>query len=240
MREIFIRNEDGKKVFIEVDLHAYGYSNKYGWLLSVFIKFDALDESAEGFEEYLDVKESLIIALEHDDKAKYVGSRVVDGWSELYFYALDSKGSDAIVANILKDANYIYESSVVRDTKWDFHYKNLAPNELELCHIESEKIIFLLEEEGDDPEIPRAVEHYVSFYTPTQKNKFLNSLSLEGFSFKDEISSEEFENGVALLKIHAVTREEVKKVVNELFEAIKKEQGYYEGWSTLLAQEENV
>ena len=240
MREIFLRNEDGTKVSIEVDLHAYAYSNKYGWLLSVFVKFDALDESATGFEEFLDTKESLIIALEHEDKAKYVGSRVVDGWSEFYFYASDSKGLDALVTSILKPANYIYESNVVRDAKWDFHYKNLLPNELELCHIQSEKIIYLLQEEGDKLEIPRDVEHYASFDTPTQKNKFLNSLDLEGFSFKDEISSDEFENGIALVKRHAVTSEEVKKVVNELFAAIKKEQGYYEGWSTLLAQEANV
>jgi len=134
----------------------------------------------------------------------------------------------------------VYESNVVRDAKWDFHYRNLAPTELELCHIQSEKIIFLLQEEGDNLEIPRVVEHYVSFETPTQKNKFINSLNLEGFSFKDEISSDEFENGIALVKMHAVTSEEVQKVVNELFEAIKKKQGYYEGWSTLLAQEDNV
>ncbi len=239
MREIFLREEDGKQVYIEVDLNAYGYSNKYGWLLSVFVKFDALDESAEGFEEFLEAKESLIIALEHEEKAKYVGSRVIDGWSELYFYAQGSKGLDAVVRDILKPANYIYESNVVRDAKWDFHYRNLAPKELELCHIESEKIIFLLSQEGDDLSIPREVEHYISFTMPTQKNKFLNSLVLEGFTVKDEISSEEFEHGVALVKTHAVTSEEVKKVVNELFEAIKKEQGYYEGWSTLLIEDEN-
>jgi hypothetical protein len=240
MREIFLRDEDGSKVTIEVDLNAYAYSNKHGWLFSVFVKFDALDENAEGFEEFLDTKESLIITLEHEDKAKYVGSRVVDGWSEFYFYANDSKGLDAIVTNILKPANYMYESNVVRDAKWDFHYRNLAPTELELAHIQSEKIIFLLQEEGDNLEIPRVVEHYVSFEMPTQKNKFIHSLELEGFSFKDEISSDEFEHGVALTKTHAVTSEEVKKVVNELFEAIKKEKGYYEGWSTLLAQDENV
>lgn len=240
MREIFLRDEEGSAVSIEVDLNAYGYSKKYGWLLSVFIKFNATDESVEGFEEFLDTKESLIIALEHENKAKYVGSRVVDGWSELYFYANDSKGIDALVSDTLKPANYIYESNVVRDAKWDFHYKNLAPNELEQCHIQSEKIIFLLQEEGDNLETPRVVEHYVSFETPTQKNKFINTLQLEGFSFKDEISSEEFENGIALVKTHAVTSKEVQKVVNELFEAIKKEHGYYEGWSTLLAEDANV
>ena len=239
MREIFKRDEDGSTVYVEVDLNAYAYSNKYAWLFSVFIKFDAMDESQEGFEEFLDTKESLIIALEHDEKAKYVGSRVIEGWSEFYFYADNSKGLDSIVANILKFSNYIYESNVVRDSKWDFHYRNLAPSELELCHIQSEKIIFLLHEEGDNLEIPRLVEHYISFTTPTQKNKFINTLNLDGFSLKDEISNDEFEHGVALVKRHAVTSQELKKVINELFKEIKKEQGYYEGWSTLLAEDEN-
>lgn len=239
MREVFLREENGNNVYIEVEMNAYAYSNEYAWLLSVFVKFDALDEKVEGFEQFLDLKESLIISLEHDEKAKYVGSRVVDGWSEFYFYATDSKGLDALVTNILHSSNYVYESNVVRDTKWDFHYNNLAPSELELSHIQSEKIIFLLQEEGDNIEVPRNVEHYISFTTPTQKNKFINSLNIEGFSLKDEISSDEFENGIALVKRHSVTSQEVKKVVNELFKEIKKEQGYYEGWSTVLAQDEH-
>jgi len=239
MREFFSRVEDGSEIIIETDLNAYAYSNKYAWLLSVFIKFDALDESQEGFEEFLETKESLIIALEHEKRAKYVGGRVVDGWSELYFYALDSKGLDKIVSNILTPSRYIYESHTVRDTKWDFHHKNLTPNELELAHIQSEKIIYLLEEEGDNLEVPREVEHYVAFDTPTQKEKFLENLNLDGFVLKDEISSDEFENGIALLKEHSVTRDSLEKVVAELFELIKEYQGYYEGWSTTLVAKES-
>ena len=238
MREYFTRLEDNELVHIEVDMNAFAYSEKFFWLFSVFIKFNALDEKNENFEEFLETKESLIIALEHSEGAKYVGMRVVDGWSELYFYANNSKELDITVAKMLKSSNYAYESNVVKDTKWDFHYKNLLPSELELCHIESEKIIFLLEEEDDNLEIPRPVEHYVSFELPTQKNKFINTLNLEGFSVKDEISSEEFEHGVALVKVHSVTSEEVKKVVTELFNEIKKFQGFYEGWSTTLANED--
>jgi len=240
MRDYFTRiDEDGSVINIETDSNAYAYSNRYSWLFSVFMKFDASDKNSDGFEEFLETKESLIIALEHDEKAKYVGSRIVDGWSELYFYAVDSKGLDVIAANILTPNNYLRESNVVRDAKWDFHHKYLTPTELELCHIESDKIIHLLEEEGDNLEVPRVVEHYVSFTTPTQKSRFLDTLALEGFDFKDEISSDEFENGVALTKEHALTAQEVKKVVEELFEAVKQEQGYYEGWSTTLANEED-
>ena len=237
MREFFSRVEDGCEIIVETDLNAYAYSKKYAWLLSIFIKFDAADETQEGFEEFLETKESLIIALEHDEKAKYVGSRLVDGWSELYFYADDSKGLDKIVANILAPSNYVYESHTVRDTKWDFHYKNLTPNERELAHIQSDKIIYLLEEEGDSLEVSRPVEHYISFDTPTQKEKFMEKLDSKDFLLKDEISSDEFENGLALLREHTVTKEAVKEVVEELFELMKDENGYYEGWSTTLANE---
>jgi len=237
MREFFQRVEDNNNVIIEIETNAYAHSGKNPWLFSLFIKFDASDDTKEGFEEFLETKESLIIALEHSEKARFVGSRVVDGWSELYFYAPESKELEAEVAKILKSNTYVYESSVVKDNRWDFHHKNLSPSELEQCHMESEKIIFMLEEEEDDLSIVRAVEHYISFEVPTQKNRFINTLDIEGYKFKDEISSDEFENGIALVKEHNVTREVVKEEIDKLFVAVKKCQGFYEGWSTTLAVE---
>jgi regulator of RNase E activity RraB len=238
MREVFNRVEDGCEIVIETESNAFAYSHKFGWLLSVFVKFDASAENEEAFEEFLELKEALIIALEHEDKAKYVGSRIVDGWSEFYFYAQDSKGLDKVVAKILSSSSHVYESHTVRDTKWDFHYKNLTPTDLEMAHIQSEKIIYLLEEEGDDLEAVRPVEHYVSFDTPTQKEKFLQKTLPADFSFKDEISSDEFENGIALVKEHAVTSKDLQNIVNELYKTIQEEGGYYEGWSTTLVSKE--
>ena len=237
MREYFTRTEDNSTIHIEIDLSAFGYSSNNPWLFSVFIKFDGLDESLHGFEEFLETKESLIIAIEHEDKAKYVGTRNVDGWSELYFYSKDSKELEKSVQHILKESTYVYESSVVRDTKWDFHHKNLTPSELEQCHIQSEKIIFMLKEEEDDLTKVRSVEHYISFELPTQKNRFINTLDLEGYTLKDEISSEEFEHGIALVKEHDVQSDTLKCEIDTLFVAIKKCQGFYEGWSTTLAEE---
>jgi hypothetical protein len=240
MREYFQRMEDGVKVNIEVDMNAFAYSEKFSWLFSVFVKYDALEENSEAYEEFLETKESLIIALEHGNRAKFAGMRIVEGWSEFYFYASSSKELDLIVAKMLNPSDYAYESNVVKDAKWDFNYKNLSPTELEQAHIQSEKIIFLLEEEGDAIGVSRPVEHYVSFETPTQKNRFVNTLDIEGFSFKDEIESEDFEHGIALVKEHSVTSEEVRKVVEELFASVKKEKGFYEGWSTVLVEEETL
>ncbi len=140
---------------------------------------------------------------------------------------------------MLRDSGYKYESSVVKDAKWDFYHKNLSPTELEFHNIESDKIIFLLEEEGDNLSTPRDVEHYASFETATQKERFVQSASEHGFAFKDDISSEEFEHGVALVKEHSVKNEDVRKIVEELYPLIKKEHGYYEGWSTVLVDLES-
>lgn len=237
MREIFRRVEDSQLQVIEIVIDADKYKDEYSWLFSVFIKYEALDDSSLAYEEFLETKESLIIAVEYEDRAQYLASRVVDGWSEFYFCASTTKELETLVSAMLKDTGYAYESNIVKDKKWGFYETQLFPTELEQAHIQSDKIIFLLEEEGEDLSIARDVEHYVSFETPTQKNRFLNTLELEGFSFKDDISNDEFENGVALVKNHEVGQEEVTKVVEELFSKIKEDKGYYEGWSTTLVSD---
>jgi len=237
MREIFTRIEDNVLNTIEIEFDAGEYKESNPWLFSVFVKYNSIDESLEGYEEFLETKESLIIAVEYEGKAKYVGSMVKDGWSEFYFYASTSKELNSMVPSILNTSGYTYESNIVKDKKWNFYETQLFPTELEQHNIQTAKIIFLLEEEGDDLNVKREVEHYVSFETPTQKNRFVNTLDLEGFSIKDDISSEEFEHGVALVKEHGVTYDEVTQEVAKLFEFIKSEKGYYEGWSTTLINE---
>ena len=240
MREIFTRTEDGQLTNIEVVLDAGKNKESNPWLFSVFVKYDGLDENLSGYEEFLETKESLIIAVEYEDKAKYVGSMVKDGWSEFYFYSSVSKELNSMVPAILKSSGYTYESNIVKDKKWNFYETQIFPTELEQHNIQSAKIVFLLEEEGDDLSVVRPVEHYLSFETPTRKERFINTMDLEGFSFKDEISSEEFDNGIAIVKEHGVTYDEVSKEVARLFEAVKEDNGYYEGWSTTLANEEEI
>jgi hypothetical protein len=240
MREYFTRNEVQSVLSIEIELDAGKFKNENPWLFSVFVKYDALDESSNAYEEFLETKESLIIAIEYEDKAHYLGMRIIDGWSEFYFCASSVKELNSMATSMLKNTNYVYESNSIKDKKWNFYETQLFPSELELIHIQSEKIIFLLEEEGEDLDISRDVEHYVSFLTPTQKNRFLSTLDIAGFAFKDDISDEEFANGVALVKNHAVTKDAVQAVVNELYVVIKESQGYYEGWSTILMSDTSL
>jgi len=238
MREVFNRLVDGNLVYIEVNVGAGEYKSDNPWLFSIFVKYGGIDERQTGYEEFLEIKESLIITLELENKAHYVGTRIVDGWSEFYFYAPSSKELDSTVHKTLSSSDYIYESNVVRDTKWGFYEIELFPTELETHHIQSSKIIFLLEEEGDDLSLQREVEHYAIFDTATQKDRFINTALDAGFRVKDDIATDEYEYGIALVKVHRPQSQEVQKIVEELFVLIKKELGYYEGWSTVLSTEE--
>lgn len=230
MREVFDRKSEDGVISIEVELDAMDNKDKFSWLFGLFLKPLESNEEINALELFLELKESIIIML--DGRAIYAGSRVVDGWHELYFYAKDPKGLEADAMKMVDGCKS--ESSVVKDTKWEFYAKELYPSELEFCNIESTKIIFLLEEEGDNLAVPREVEHYASFDTSTQKERFVNHALDAGFIFKDDISSEEFEHGVALTKEHSLVGKVVDGVVAELFELAKKEHGYYEGWSTTL------
>ncbi|NPA66670.1 MAG: DUF695 domain-containing protein, partial [Epsilonproteobacteria bacterium] len=76
-------------IFIEVNLGDIRFEKDYEYLVSVFVKFDAMHEDINDVEEFLEFKETLIDSLKPD--AEYIGMRIVDGWSEFYFYTKDSK-----------------------------------------------------------------------------------------------------------------------------------------------------
>lgn len=240
MRETFSRIEDDQEVRIEVFLDAKEYQESNPWLFSVFIKYDAYNEAEDGLDEFFETKESLIIALEHEDRAIYVGNRLVGEWSEIYFYSEDSKQLDVITAKILKSTNYIYESNVARDKDWEFFTYNIFPTDLELSFMQSAKIIFMMKEEGDNISIPREVEHYASFDTKTQKDRFVQKAQEIGFKFKDDISSEDFDYGVALTKEHNLTMQEVQEAITPFVQLIKAEHGEYELWSALLQDDNEI
>jgi len=240
MREVYTKIEnDTTAIQVEIQYHEEyeKLAKKNNTLLSVFVKYNPLTHHEE-IDTFLELKESLILGLQHHAKALYGGMRVVEGWSELYFYAPSAKELNSVVQKYLRDTPYPYESNVVKDAKWDFYYKQLLPTPLEEQHIQSVKTIVLLAEEGDPLTQEREVEHYIIFDTDTQKQRFIPKAEKLGFRYKDDISSDDFAYGVALVKKHDVTNDTIREEVKELFTLAQQEQAYYEGWSTTLVLED--
>jgi len=230
MLEKYMRDE----VFIEVNLGDIRNDGELEYLLSVFVKFNALHEDIETVEEFLEFKQKLIEELE--DKAIYIGMRVVDGWSEFYFYTKESKGLEKIVSTVFSGSGYVYEASITKDNKWDFYYKNLFPSDLEMYLIYSKKIVLQMMAEGDNLAKPREVEHYISFDTASQKDKFLEDVKNLGFEFKDEVDNKELAHAIAIVKEHSLDQDTLKYIISSVLEYVKKYHGRYELWSSIIAQ----
>jgi len=234
MRENFRSNED--KINIEVELEIDEMEKDFPWLFSLFIKFDLENNTEEKVDEFYEMKESSILSLESNGLVKYVGQRSIDGWVELYFYALNSKNLLDKIKTYLNESQLMFENGVVRDTKWDFYTANLMPSELEYCFMESQKIIEILQDEGDTISEAREVEHYAMFDTSTQKQRFIEKMLDMEFVFKDDIATDECEHGVALLKTHNLEEETMRETIAQLYDAVKVEHGFYELWSTTLVE----
>ncbi len=221
--------------FIEVNLGEIRNQKDFEYLVSVFVKFNAIAEEIEKVEQFLEFKEQLLNALE--EVALYIGMRVVDGWSEFYFYSKESKGIEQKVADIFRGSGYSYEISITKDSKWDFYYKELFPTDLEMYMIYSKKIMLQMMAEGDDLSKPREVEHYVSFDTKSQKDRFVKSVESIGFTYKDEVDNKELEHAVAIAKEHALDKDSLEQNIRSLLEFVRKDHGRYELWSAPLATE---
>lgn len=68
MREIFSRVEEDILVNIEVEVDIEEYRDSYIWLFSLFVKPNSIDKESEAFEQFLEIKESMIISVEHQKK----------------------------------------------------------------------------------------------------------------------------------------------------------------------------
>jgi len=126
MLNFFEREEDGKKVKIEVESEIEHYKEN-PWLMSICLNVDSLDKNSKHYMDFLRLKGSLIISLEDEDKTGYIGSRAVDGWTEFYFYSKNNDGIKERGGDTLQFENYHYESHVDKDPKWSFYHRNLEP-----------------------------------------------------------------------------------------------------------------
>lgn len=230
MLEKFIRDE----TLIEVDVGDISDESELEYLIGVFVKFNAMHEEIDKIESFLDFKERVVDALAPE--AVYVGMRIVEGWSEFYFYSKKSKGIEQKISAIFSGSGYVYETSVIRDAKWNFYHKNLFPTELEMYLIYSKKIVLQMMAEGDELASPREVEHYVSFDTASQKERFLKSIADIGFVYKDDVDNKELSHAVAITKEHGLDQDSLEKNISSLLELVKKDHGRYELWSAPLVR----
>jgi len=194
------------------------------------------------FINSLDVDESIeneiVSQVVSSQNAIFVAKRELDGWSEYYFYAKHSKGFKNTITSVI-GSKYIFESGVNVDKNWTLYHQELMPDIFKFHQIEAKRTMDMLISEGDDVSQDRAVEHYMKFLTPTQreraKNIFMDNEYI--FSEESEVESDEYVYLLVLQKNHNILEETTTQISNEILDIVLAEHGEYIGFSTVMASE---
>ncbi len=245
MIEHYIRyqeNEPPVRVEVDLDLADDEMSFTRPLLLWVFIKLQKPDASGlctpQECDALLRMREAVAEALERELGARFSGSRLCEGWYELYFYARSGKKLIATTGAAMQAfSGYTFDTGSSRDEEWEHYAKELYPDTPMSHQIQNRHIIAELLEAGDDITIPREVEHYLFFQLPAQEERAVARLSALGYEPTASVEGEEpFAYGVVLTKVQSVGEREMMEAVSEMLETAAAEHGRYEGWSTVTAE----
>jgi len=228
-------DEEGNPTRVEVNLSLIedAPNRDKPWLLWLFVKTAA--EENDRFTAFFD---DLIATLEGKLDAVYGGSITKEGWHEFYFYASTSKKFENFTSEVMtRHGGYPYERGISRDAKWEMYQERLYPDGFNLLAIQNRHTLQALIEEGDSLSIPREVEHYFFFQTPTALQRFEKTMGDHGFSPKEHITDDQsdYAYGLTLAKKDNVTAETIHETTAFLYELVLQEHGHYQGWSTVLA-----
>ena len=238
----FPENEPASRIDVDLSLADEEPEDMFKpMLLWVFVKMIAPDEHGICTEpecsKLQKIREALTEKLSETVGAVFSGSRMCEGWFELYFYARTGKKLIASAGEVLQEFDgYTFDTGSSRDEDWE-HYRNeLYPDTMQLHQIQNRQIISQLIEAGDDTAVEREVEHYLFFQLPTQADRAVASLEASGYELKESVEQEgEYPYGRVLVKVQDVTEDTMEASAAEMLEAAYAEHGIYEGWSTTIA-----
>lgn len=194
------------------------------------LKSDIIDETIESLTD------ALADALKKELDADFVARKSDDGWLSFYFYAPHAKRYENIARDIIaKYGNYEYDLGSFRDSKWSLYFDELYPDSYQLISIQNHYIITELIGEGDDLSVPREIEFYMMFQTPTSRERTIKTLEPYGFMLSDTPEGEGDYPYVAVLTIESsLDSDKITQLTNTLYEVSINNHALYEGWSTVL------
>jgi regulator of RNase E activity RraB len=246
--DVFLRRIDGHPAMIFADLVAgeAGPDTARPFALRLAFALQQPGDDGLGTEEesqtLYDLEDELFKALCVGNlQSRYVGRITSCGLREAYYYtATETEPVTAARSVFERFASYPPDIHIGSDPEWKLYQELLAPEPFERRTIENRRLIDTLHEHGDDPHIPRAVNHYAYFPTPERRAKFIAQVVNEGFDIEEleptAKSHPERPYGVELVRPERVSLDWIDALTADLFFRADSCGGRYDGWGTTVCR----
>ena len=189
--------------------------------------------------------EDQILRPLQSDKDILVAVLTVQGEVTWYFYSQAPEAlQERLSATWDTSMGYTYQVECSEDKQWNFFLKGLYPNIYEKQTIYNREILSACQENEDQVEVPRPIEHWLYFDTEQDMLSAIEKAAALGFTVysSKKVEAEEGEEDLEDLGYRLILSKENTPIdidgdTWDLIDIALDTHGNYDGWETILVTE---
>ena len=186
--------------------------------------------------------EDQILRPLQSDKDILVAVLTVQGEVTWYFYSQAPEAlQERLSATWDTSMGYTYQVECSEDKQWNFFLKGLYPNIYEKQTIYNREILSACQENDDQVEVPRPIEHWLYFDTEQDMLTAIEKAAALGFTVysSEKVEAEEGEEDLEDLGYRLILSKENTPIdidgdTWDLIDIALDTHGNYDGWETIL------
>jgi uncharacterized protein (TIGR01619 family) len=230
---------------VDLDVTEEVNIKKYKWLFAV--KVTIKNPTEQGFpgeqedEQICEWEDELMERLNNEDIIQ-VGRLTTNGAREFFYYAKKEKQGKLIDQHalaVLDKNGYETEISHIEEEEpWSFYSEFLYPDEYQFQQMSNRELVELLENENDDLEIPRKIEHWIEFETLDDLKAFERDIQKEGFTTEnfEQQRNEDGTYSITISREDGVDFHLIDDVTVTIIAVAQQHNGVYDGWESPVIQ----
>ena len=189
--------------------------------------------------------EDQILRPLQSDKDILVAVLTMRGEVTWYFYSQAPEAlQERLSATWDSSMGYTYQVDCSEDKQWNFFLKGLYPNIYEKQTIYNREILYACQENEDQVEVPRPIEHWLYFDTEQDMLSAIEKAAALGFTVysSEKVVPEEGKEvqedlGYCLILSKENTPIDIDGDTWDLIDIALDTHGNYDGWETILVKE---
>lgn len=212
------------------------------WIILKFKQIDSLGFPLETENETLNkLEDELEVFLQNKSQTIYAGRTTGKGERYFYFYSKSLDSVDVFIEDFFKNySQYNYKLGQRYDENWTLYFDFLYPPPLNLQLIYNHRIVEALAENGDNPELPHHIDHWLNFEKKKDVADFIKALEGKNFTIEKNETDKTHKTHSYILQISEENKTDLETIDNsvlQLFELSEKFNGIYGGWETFVVTE---
>lgn len=197
--------------------------------------------NADEFEKLYVLSDQVESLIKTMGAYEYVGTFTYQCERLDYIYLADTLNIRSKLEELYQSEfeDYEYYIGLTYDAEWEAYTQFLYPNDVMLEYMTNQKVIFQLQQNGDNLSKARQVDHWLYFEKASDRNQFIKEVKALGFNIENQVQSEKSQQPyqVQISRTDFVNSESINQITFKLTSIAKTLHGNYDGWETIVITE---